>query len=187
MGILPMKSGNFILKFSIPFVVILAGVFALLHFGNQLIPQKNSQKNKISSDVEWTLTGLNGVEVKWESLAAKLVIMNFWATWCTPCLIEIPSLVRLRRAFHAKGVELVLVNLDDNPQKMVPPFLEKWQIDFTVYHDPSQRLSSVFDVNALPLTVVLNQQKKILYRETGERDWNAPEVHHQINHWLSHE
>jgi thiol-disulfide isomerase/thioredoxin len=118
------------------------------------------------------------------SLKAKVTLVNFWASWCEACMIEMPSIVKLREAKHSKGLEVALINVDENPEAVVPPILKQLGIGFSTYFDKDSQLSDLFDVHAIPLTVILDQNRKILLIESGERDWNSNEIQEQVEQWL---
>ncbi len=116
---------------------------------------------------------------------AKVVLMNFWASWCGPCLVEIPSLLKLREKYKDHGLELALINIDETPQTSLPRLLKRFRIDFPTYIDQNLELSELFDVQAIPMSVIIDSQRKVLFIEQGDRDWNASEVHERMNQWLS--
>jgi thiol-disulfide isomerase/thioredoxin len=130
------------------------------------------------------LTELGGKKVKLSDLKAKVVVMNFWATWCEACVAEMPTLVKLQEAYKDKGLVLALITVDADAEKVVPPFLKKMGIGFRTFHDEGEKLSELFDVHGIPFTAVVNGNRKFLYREVGERDWNSPEVHKEVEKWL---
>lgn len=115
----------------------------------------------------------------------KVLLVNFWATWCEACVVEMPSLVKLRQKFKDRGFEIAVVSVDQNPEAVVPKALRSFGIDFETFIDPEGELAEVFDVHAIPLTVVMDAKRKILWVENGERDWNSPEIHSKMEQWLS--
>ncbi len=141
---------------------------------------------KVGAQVpDFPLTPLEGGARPYSSLGKRVVLVNFWASWCPPCLVELPSLVKLREAYASRGFEVVGVNVDDDPEKQIPRFREKMGLTFPLYRDADQRLSELFSVEALPLTVILDAERRVLHFETGDRDWNAPEVRDMLEGWLA--
>lgn len=130
------------------------------------------------------LKAVDGKTVSLSSLGKEVVLINFWASWCPPCLVELPSLVRLREAYHSKGFEVVGINIDENPNEMIPRFQKEKGLTFPLFYDPDQKISDALDVQALPLTVIVDRDRKVLYFESGERDWNAKEVRARLDAWL---
>jgi thiol-disulfide isomerase/thioredoxin len=114
-----------------------------------------------------------------------VTLVNFWATWCEACMEEMPSIVKLRDDYKDKGFEVVGVNLDENGEAVVPKAVKQLKIQFPVFQDPDNKIAEYFDVHAIPLSVVLNKDRKILYIENGERNWNDQESRTQLEKWLA--
>jgi thiol-disulfide isomerase/thioredoxin len=127
----------------------------------------------------------SGDEVNASSIDAKVVLVNFWATWCEACVTEMPSIVKLREGFKNQGFEVVAVDMDENPTVVMPKALKAFKIDFPVFMDSDAKLSETFDVRAIPFTVVMDRNRKILMLEAGGRDWNSPEVLSMMRTWLA--
>jgi thiol-disulfide isomerase/thioredoxin len=118
-------------------------------------------------------------------LGSKLVLINFWATWCAPCRIELPSLVELQKTFPETDLRIVLLSVDASADVKLPPFLKQTNIPFPVYLDREQHWSDFFDVHGIPITAILDKNGKTLYVEEGARDWNSTEVQDRIRQWLA--
>src|SRR5579884_3429618 len=104
---------------------------------------------------DFTLKKFGAGEIKASELGSRVTLINFWATWCEPCVIELPSLVKLREKFKTKGFDVVAINVDENPDQVLPRAIQKYGLSFQVYLDPGQKLSDLFDVQNIPLTVVM--------------------------------
>ncbi len=122
--------------------------------------------------------------VKLSSLGHKITLLNFWATWCEACMVEIPSILKLRESYKDQGFDVVFMNVDQNPAAVLPKTLKTLGIDFPVYVDNEGETSDIFDVHAIPLTAVMDKNRKILMLESGELDWNGPEVRQKTAGWL---
>lgn len=120
-----------------------------------------------------------------QDLGAKIVVLNFWASWCEACLVEMPSLVKLRHAFQGQGLEVVPLNVDDNPEAVIPRMAEVLKIDFPIFVDRDQELSRKFDVHGIPFTAILRSNGEILLMEAGERDWFSKDVQEKVKSWLN--
>jgi thiol-disulfide isomerase/thioredoxin len=118
-------------------------------------------------------------------VGAKVTLVNFWASWCSACLIEMPSIVRLRDKFNSRGLEVVALNVDTNPASDIPPLLPRLGINFPVYLDPQGKVSDLFDVREIPLTFIIDRTRTILAVALGERDWDSREVNLAMEKWLS--
>jgi len=175
----------------VPALVIVSLVFAGLQFVRQASePTGPAHYEQITLKVgsvlpDIFLQPLEQQAILISSLNKKVILINFWASWCPPCLIELPSLVRLRDAYHERGFEVIAINVDDNPEKMIPRFKAEKKLTFPLFYDIDQKISALLEVQALPLTVIIDQQRRILYFETGERDWNSREIRSRLEAWLA--
>ena len=174
----------------IPIVIILAMIVTALMAIKASVHKEvrlNTQPIELVEGAEipnFQLTSLDGTKKKIGDLPHKLMMINFWATWCEACMDEMPSMVALRDKYAAQGFEIISINVDENPNQTVPPILKKLKIQFPVFSDPDSALSDQFDVHAIPLTLVVNKSRKILMLESGGHEWNDDETHLLIEKWL---
>lgn len=123
---------------------------------------------------DFTLKDLNGIEVSLNKFRGKVVLLNFWATWCSPCRGEIPSMVELYKKYKDKGLEIVGVNLDKLGKSGVEKFSLEYKINFPVLLNPSGEVASQYGVVVLPTTIFLDPSGKIKgNRISGALDWTA--------------
>lgn len=146
--------------------------------------QENPQATLNSVIPDFSLTKMDETQIKLSSFNSKLLLVNFWATWCEACVSELPTLISLRDFYQNRGLEIIGINLDENPEKAVPLAIKQFKINFPVFKDPTTKAAEAFNVIAIPLTVILDQNRKILLKENGEQDWNSAEVHSKIDKWL---
>ena len=107
----------------------------------------------------------------------KWVVLNFWATWCAPCLKEMPSLDALQAALGTENFAVVPVATGRNPVEAIARFYEKAGIaNLPVLRDPKQEFARAMGVLGLPLTVILDRQGREVARLIGDADWNGPEA-----------
>ncbi|MBI1746824.1 MAG: TlpA family protein disulfide reductase [Acidobacteria bacterium] len=98
----------------------------------------------------------------------KVVFVNFWATWCPPCRQEIPDLVELYKQYHAQGLEILGVALDDEGALLVKPFVEAAKINYPVLIG-NDNISLTYDVQGIPTTLVFDKNGKMTARLLGPR------------------
>lgn len=108
--------------------------------------------------------------------AGKVVLVNFWASWCTACIVEMPSIVKLYEMLKAEGFEVLSINVDDEPEKVVPELVKKLKMQFPVYKEIDSELSKKFNVLAIPYSAMLDKKLQIVWAESGERDWSSEEI-----------
>lgn len=118
------------------------------------------------------LRDLAGAEVDLHGLQGRVVVVNFWATWCEPCIAEMPSLQRLRERLRGKPFEVLAVNYAESPEK-VKAFLRKSGIDLPVLLDPGKEAADAWSAKGLPMTFVVDRAGKVRFWVFGERDWNG--------------
>ena len=125
------------------------------------------------------LRDLNGNEVRLEAFRGRTVVVNFWATWCAPCVAEMPSLARLRSALAGAGVEVLAVNLQENAAR-IRPFAEKLGLDFPIVRDHDGAVSRAWSARVFPTTFVIGPDQRIALVAIGEIDWDAADVHARV-------
>ena len=178
---------NSILKVILPVaVIVVAAILALSLLKKQGGGAKHSavaQEGQTIEDI--SLARFQGAQTRLSEFKGKVFLVNFWASWCSACMIEMPSIVRLWNEFKGQGLEVLAVNVDENPTAVVPGLTKKLMMEFPILVDPENRLADIFDVHAIPTTVVLDRNRKVLLIDSGERNWNGADVHEQMKRWLA--
>ncbi|HYC48345.1 MAG TPA: TlpA disulfide reductase family protein [Burkholderiales bacterium] len=105
----------------------------------------------------------------------KVVLVNFWATWCEPCRHEMPSIQRLRDKLAGKAFAVLMVNVDE-PDARVRRFLAETKLDLPVAMDQSKAVTRAWSVRVLPTTFLVGPDGRLRYRLVGDIDWSADEV-----------
>ncbi len=121
------------------------------------------------------LTTLDGRVVKLSELTGKVVLVNFWATWCGPCKEEMPSLARLQKQLDPAQFALMTVTTDLQRQG-IAQFLSQLGVSLPVLFDEDQEVSRSFMVRGLPTTIVISQNGTLVGRAVGPRAWDSPEA-----------
>jgi thiol-disulfide isomerase/thioredoxin len=124
-------------------------------------------------------------EVAASSLRGKVSLINFWATWCEACMVEMPSIVKLYQGYKDRGFDVVAVDLDTNPEVVLPRTIRRYGMSFSVYTDTDSKLADLFQVQAIPLSVVMDRNRKILLIENEGLDWNGNEFRAALEKWLA--
>ena len=104
----------------------------------------------------------------------QVVLLNFWATWCEPCLEEMPAMERLAQAYRGRGLVVVALSVDREGAAVVRPFLKRHSLTLAVGLDPDQSVARSQRVWALPSTFVLDRTLTRRYQAQGARDWASP-------------
>ena len=122
----------------------------------------------------FTLKNLDGKEISLNQFRGKHVLINFWATWCGPCKIEMPSLEALYERFKDRNFVLLAISNDMFGANIVKPFVKAHNINFPVLLDQRLKVSNAFGVVSLPTTFMIDPQGKIIGALFGAEDWATP-------------
>jgi peroxiredoxin len=125
---------------------------------------------------DFTLQDLQGQPFRLRQLQGKLVLLNFWATWCAPCRIEMPSMERLYQTFKQTDFTLLAVALDRSGATMVKPFVEEMQLTFPILLDPTAEVARAYGVRGLPTTYLIAADGQLIGAAVGGRDWFRTEA-----------
>ncbi|HEY4320081.1 MAG TPA: TlpA disulfide reductase family protein [Gemmatimonadales bacterium] len=126
-----------------------------------------------SWDYRIALTDIDGNPIDLVDAAGGVVVLNFWATWCAPCVAELPSLQRLRDATREAGVRFAFVTTEES--SVVQAFMEKRELDLPIYllsGDPPE----CFKGRGIPSTFIVDKSGTIVLRHVGAAAWDAPTV-----------
>jgi thiol-disulfide isomerase/thioredoxin len=106
-----------------------------------------------------------------ESRRGRVVVVNFWATWCEPCRDELPSLERLQKAREGQAFEVVSVNFGEQPER-IRKFLEREFVELPVILDRDKEAAGRWKVGGLPMTFIVDARGQVRYQAYGERKWD---------------
>ncbi len=124
----------------------------------------------------FTLTDLHGTRQALQDYRGMVVLLNFWATWCGPCLVEMPSMERLYRDLKQDNFAILAVSSDPQGRAVTQPFVESQGLTFPVLHDSDYRVSGQYGVRTLPMSFIIDRNGTLTHRVFGARDWNSPEA-----------
>jgi cytochrome c biogenesis protein CcmG/thiol:disulfide interchange protein DsbE len=116
---------------------------------------------------EFTLKDVSGKVVRLSDFRGKVVLLDFWATWCGPCGIEIPWFVEFQRKFKDRGFEVLGVSMDDDGWKAVSPFVAEKKINYRIVLGDSSTSDLYGGVEALPTTFVIDREGRIASTHVG--------------------
>ena len=120
-------------------------------------------------DYRWVLRDRSGERVSMESFRGSVVFLNFWATWCPPCVAELPE---IRRAYEKHGDDVVFLLVTGEEPDKVEAFMEKHGYDLPVYY-PASAVPENLSVSAYPTTFILSPEGKIVSRKKGAANWDS--------------
>ena len=114
-------------------------------------------------------------KVSLNQLHGKIVVLNFWATWCPPCVDEMPSLVHMQQKMRSKGVEVLAVSVDAD-QSAYQKFLKDYNVNLLTVRDPDQKSNNLYGTFKFPETYIVDRQGILRRKFVGPIDWGQPEI-----------
>ncbi len=128
---------------------------------------------------------LEGGPVRLADFKGQVVLLNFWATWCAPCIREMPALDRLQSILKAQGLRVAAVSIDRGGKEVVVPFAKKLALrDLPLYLDPKSSLARAFGVPGLPATFLIDKQGGVVRAMTGAAEWDSREAVALVRYYL---
>ena len=167
-----------------PYAITLLGI-VLLVFLAWLNPGRFSAVAPGVAAPNFQARDLDGQVVELEDHQGKVVMVNIWATWCAPCLEEMPSIERLYKEFHSSGLEIMAVSVDAEAGQMdasrnqlggdIQAFGDSLSLTFPLLHDPSGAIAELYKTTGVPETFVIGRDGVIYKKVAGGTEWDAPE------------
>jgi peroxiredoxin len=131
---------------------------------------------------DFTLKDANGKSVKLSDYRGKVVLLNFWATWCGPCKIEIPWFIEFEQTYKDKGFSVLGVSMDDDGWAAVKPYLENRKVNYRVLLGDDEVGNQYGGIESLPTTFLIDREGRIASQHIGlvsKRDY-AQEIQHLL-------
>ena len=129
-----------------------------------------------SNAPHFSLASLDGRELALNDYQGKYLLVNFWATWCAPCKVEMPSLEFLYQKFKQRNFAMIAVSNDIFGAQVVKPYIQSQNFTFPVGLDPKLEVSNQFGVISLPTTFLIDPQGKIIGVLNGAENWAEPKT-----------
>ena len=131
--------------------------------------------NAGDSAPDFLVTTASGKKISLDSFGGKVLVLNFWATWCPPCLSELPSLNEMAATLKNDGVVVLGISVDKEKADY-DKFLKKVTLNFETAHDPSADISVEYGTFKYPETYVIDRNGKVLEKFIADRDWMEPQI-----------
>jgi peroxiredoxin len=122
----------------------------------------------------FTLPGLDGKMVSLADYKGKVVLFNIWATWCPPCVVEMPSMEKLNQELKDEGFEILAASIDVSGAKVVIPFMKKHRLSFPALIDTKGAIKNLYLTTGVPESFIIDKDGIIVEKVIGPRDWATP-------------
>jgi peroxiredoxin len=157
------------------FLFLLAASIALFAAGGREARAKDSSPEVGHPAPDFALPTLAGKTVRLSDFRGKkAVFINFWATWCAPCRLEMPTMEKAYQKYKGKGLEILAVSVDAGPKNAVKNFIDELRLTFPALLDPKREVLGLYRFSAIPASILIDTQGIIRFRELGYRDWTDP-------------
>lgn len=159
-----------------PMLVVLLGLFSVSVMANSAYEDMKAKKpEQLVQAPNFSLTTLDQKAISLSDYKGKVVVLNFWATYCIPCRIEMPSLEKLSQKHQASDVAVVAISLDEGKEKAIQSLVNKMDLTFPIALE-GQSAGDSYEVSVLPVTYIIGKEGELLARVVGDRDWASEEA-----------
>ncbi len=136
-------------------------------------PSIIAEEDRITvTDFNWELKGINVPDISFKDTIGQYTLLSFWATWCAPCLAELPSIQKL---YDSEKENVIMVLVSNESTDKLDSFLEKNEYNFPVYRTKS-KVPSFFEHKSIPTTYLIHPNGEILIKKTGAANWNSTTI-----------
>jgi len=158
-------------------IVIMFGVFVLLQCKDSIF--NLPKQTRVVAGLPAPNFSFPGLDAKMVSLAdykGKVVLLNIWATWCPPCVEEMPSMEKLYKELKGENFEILAVSIDASGAKDVAPFMQKYKLSFPALLNPKGTIKGLYGAVGIPESFIINKEGIVEKKIIGARDWAALEA-----------
>jgi peroxiredoxin len=159
--------------------LLLAGVGIITLLQSKDYTFNLSGKSRLGKGVQapdFTLPDIEGKMVSLAEYRGKVVLLNIWATWCPPCVEEMPSMERLYQEMKGEDFEILAVSIDTSGTEAVLPFMKKHRLNFTTLTDTKGTIKNIYQTTGVPESFIIDKNGMIAEKVLGPRDWASPDA-----------
>lgn len=180
------------MKKFLPLIIFVMAFAAAIvgQVGYQTLVAGTKTENEYASVEKQFLAGkfetIEGKKIENTKIKAPVVIYNFWASWCNPCIEEIPSLLAMKNKYKDDEVQILAFNTDEDEQmKNIQKIVRKLKIknELNIIADKGTKISEGLKISAIPVTIIFNRGKVVHYNN-GPMDFNSVEMNEKIKKWI---
>jgi len=144
-------------------------------------------EERVPFRVPFELPDVQGHLVRLADLRGRPVLINIWATWCSPCREEMPSMNALYKDYGDKGLAMVAIATDAGGRPVVAPFMQAHRLTFPVLLDPQNMVGTQLQVPGFPTSYLLDKRGRVIDLVIGARDWYSRQIRHLVEQLLAEE
>ncbi|MDJ1499215.1 TlpA disulfide reductase family protein [Xanthocytophaga agilis] len=134
--------------------------------------EQNQTDSSPDADYNVNLQTLDGKDISLKELKGKVIFMNIWATWCPPCIAEMPGIQKLYEQVKSEDIAFVMISVDENPAK-AQKFIKRKEYTFPVYQLTSKAIPQMYASESIPVTFVISASGKLVLKHSGMADYNS--------------
>jgi peroxiredoxin len=158
-------------------IVVLFGILILLQTKGSFYHQSSGPRlAKGLPAPNFSLPGLDGQMVSLADYKGKVVLLNTWATWCPPCVEEMPSMEKLYQELQGEGFEILAVSIDESGAQDVMPFMKKYKLSFPALIDSKGTIKGLYQTTGVPESFIIDKDGILVEKVIGPRNWAIPEA-----------
>lgn len=174
-GVAKGRSWGIVLLWAAPLIVVL--VFFAYYWTTQPSSNSTAELPRLGQPIaDFSLPNLQGRTITLSSLKGKVVFLNVWATWCQPCIDEMPTIQRLYDQLQPHGLEVLTVSLDPLGPQIVEPFVKQYGLSFPVLLDVRSQLQRLYGTTGVPESFIIDKDGRLVEKVVGPRDWSHPNM-----------
>jgi thiol-disulfide isomerase/thioredoxin len=141
-----------------------------------------TEERKVISNYNWRLKDVSQTTLDFNAAKGKVIVINFWATWCPPCIAEMPSMELLYQTYK-DNEDVVFLFVSNEDVNVINSFMSKKEYSFKVYQSLTQ-YPREFDVTSIPRTFIISKKGEIVMDKSGPADWSSDRVFNTIDELL---
>jgi peroxiredoxin len=166
------RKANFKSLILVMLIIAGIGIIALLQLKDSALdPFGKPMSGKGVPAANFTFPDLDGKMVSLADFRGKVVLLNIWATWCAPCVAEMPSMKKLYQEIKDEGFEILAVSIDESGAEAVKPFTEKHKLDFPVLLDTKGDIKALYQATGIPESFIIDKNGMLVEKIIGPREW----------------
>lgn len=158
-------------------IILILGVSFYAYFRKE----KSQTTAQIGSSApDFTLLTHKGKNIKLSGLKGKVVLLNFWATWCTPCIVELPSMEKLLKNFRWEDFEILAISIDNSWKDIDEFHAQLGQLPFPILLDQEKKVINLYGIRRIPESVLIDKKGTIAQIFQGAYDWDNSQIKENI-------